>query len=64
MVVSTQAGVPMETTAARLNGGPWWFQLYWSRNLDLMVSFVRRAEVSGAAAIVLTLDTTLLGWRP
>ena len=27
-------------------------------------SFVRRAEAIGAGAIVLTVDTTLLGWRP
>lgn len=41
-----------------------WFQLYWSKDEELVRSFVRRAEACGAGAIVLTVDTTLLGWRP
>src|SRR6185312_7860339 len=43
---------------------PRWFQLYWSRSNDLVASFVKRAEACGCEAIVLTLDTTMLGWRP
>ena len=42
---------------------PRWFQLYWSRDDELVASFVARAERCGCEAIVLTLDTTLLGWR-
>ena len=45
-------------------GSPRWFQLYWSKDDALTASFVRRAEAIGAEAIVLTLDTTQLGWRP
>jgi lactate 2-monooxygenase len=67
-VVSSQASVPMEETAAAMDavrpGAPRLFQLYWSTDDDLVRSFVRRAEACGCAAIVLTLDTTLLGWRP
>ena len=67
-VFSSQASVPMEETAAAMDavrpGAPRWFQLYWSTDDDLVRSFVRRAEACGCAAIVLTLDTTLLGWRP
>jgi lactate 2-monooxygenase len=37
--------------------------LYWSKNRDLVASFVQRAEACGCSGIVLTLDTTLLGWR-
>jgi lactate 2-monooxygenase len=43
---------------------PKWFQLYWSSDDDFVRSLLRRAESSGCEAIVLTLDTTLLGWRP
>jgi lactate 2-monooxygenase len=64
MVMSTQASVPMEATAQALGGTPHWFQLYWSRNPDLVASFVSRAESVGSEAIVVTLDTSLLGWRP
>lgn len=61
MVISNQASTPME----RLTGvGDRWFQLYWSSSDDLVASLVGRAEASGCEAIVVTLDTHLLGWRP
>ena len=67
-IFSSQASVPMEETAAAMDavrpGAPRLFQLYWSTDDDLVRSFVRRAEACGCAAVVLTLDTTLLGWRP
>src|SRR5690606_27629855 len=64
MIFSNQASVPMEECAAAMGEAPRWFQLYWSRSNELVRSFVKRAENSGCSAIVLTLDTTLLGWRP
>jgi lactate 2-monooxygenase len=63
-VISTQASQPLETIAGALGDAPRWFQLYWSRERDLVASFVRRAEAAGCEAIVVTLDTHLLGWRP
>lgn len=63
-VLSSQASVPMEAVAAELGGSPHWFQLYWSSNDDLVASFVERAHATGAQAIVVTLDTHMLGWRP
>jgi lactate 2-monooxygenase len=64
MIFSSQASVPMERCAAAMGAAPRWFQLYWSRSDALVESFVRRAESCGCDAIVLTLDTTMLGWRP
>lgn len=64
MIFSSQASAPLERCAAAMRDRPRWFQLYWSTDDDLAASFVRRAEASGCQAIVLTLDTTLLGWRP
>lgn len=64
MIFSNQASVPMEDTSACFEQTPYWFQLYWSRSMDLVRSFVERAEKSGCAGIVVTLDTTMLGWRP
>lgn len=61
---SNQASVPMEACAAAMGAAPRWFQLYWSKSNDVVASFVRRAEACGCDAIVLTLDTTMLGWRP
>jgi lactate 2-monooxygenase len=63
MVFSSQASRPMEEVAAAMGDGPRWFQLYWSTVDELVASFVDRAERCGCEAIVITLDTTLLGWR-
>jgi lactate 2-monooxygenase len=63
MVFSSQASVPMEDCARALGDSPRWFQLYWSKSDELVESFVGRAEACGCEAIVVTLDTTLLGWR-
>jgi L-lactate dehydrogenase (cytochrome)/lactate 2-monooxygenase len=64
MVLSSQASQPMERVGAATGTAPHWFQLYWSNNDELAESFVRRAEASGARALVVTLDTHTLGWRP
>lgn len=64
MVFSNQASVAMEACAQAMGSAPRFFQLYWSRSDALVESFVRRAEACGCAGIVLTLDTTMLGWRP
>lgn len=63
-IFSNQASVPMETCARAMGDALRWFQLYWSRSNELVASFVKRAEACGCSAIVLTLDTTMLGWRP
>jgi isopentenyl diphosphate isomerase/L-lactate dehydrogenase-like FMN-dependent dehydrogenase len=43
---------------------PFWYQLYWSTDEALVDSMISRAESCGAGALVITLDTTILGWRP
>ena len=63
MIFSNQASRPMEECAAAMGDAPRWFQLYWSTSDDLVASFVARAEACGCEAIVVTLDTKMLGWR-
>jgi lactate 2-monooxygenase len=63
MVYSSQASVAMEEVTQVLGESPRWFQLYWSIRDELVESFVKRAEVCGCETIVVTLDTTILGWR-
>jgi L-lactate dehydrogenase (cytochrome)/lactate 2-monooxygenase len=53
----------MEETARTLGDSPRLFQLYWSSDEGVVRSFVERAEAIGSDAIVVTLDTHLLGWR-
>lgn len=62
-IFSNQASIPMEDVAKEMGDSTRWFQLYWSKSRDLVESFVRRAEACGCKAIVVTLDTTRLGWR-
>ena len=65
---SSQASVPMEACTQAMadvrSGAPRWFQLYWSTSDELAESFAQRAEACDCEALVLTLDTTLLGWHP
>jgi lactate 2-monooxygenase len=62
-IFSNQASKTMEDCAAAMGASPRWFQLYWSKSNDLVTSFIQRAEKCGCTALVVTLDTTLLGWR-
>ncbi|ASU78746.1 lactate 2-monooxygenase [Actinopolyspora erythraea] len=64
VMLSTQASWSMERVAEAAPQAPRWFQLYWSSDDDLVTSMVHRAERSGCEAIVVTLDTHVLGWRP
>ena len=63
MCFSTQASVSMENCAGAMGDGIRWYQLYWGNNNELVQSMVRRAEECGCRALVVTLDTTMLGWR-
>ena len=67
MLFSNQASRSMEDCTAAMQqvqaDAPRWFQLYWSKSDALVESLVARAEACGCEAIVVTLDTTLLGWR-
>ena len=71
-IFSNQGSAPMEEVAAEMDSvskaietpAPRWFQLYWSVDEDLVDSLLARAEAMGASAIAVTLDTTMLGWRP
>lgn len=62
-IFSNQASRQMESCAAVMGNSPRWFQLYWSKSNSLVQSFVERAEKCGCSSIVVTLDTTMLGWR-
>src|SRR5690606_28513513 len=61
-VLSTAASSTIEEVGAA--AGEWWYQLYWPADDELARSFVERAERAGAKALVVTVDTPSLGWRP
>lgn len=62
MVLSTAASYTMEEVAEA--AGPRWYQLYWPNDRELAVSFLQRAKAAGYRALVVTLDTFMLAWRP
>ena len=62
--LSTAASHSIEDVAAAAGGGPRWFQLYWPNDAELARSFIHRAEEAGYEALVVTLDTSMLAWRP
>lgn len=64
MIASTLTQDPMEDVAAAFGDTPGWFQLYPPNDRELTESLVHRAEAAGFSAIVITLDTLALGWRP
>jgi lactate 2-monooxygenase len=63
-VLSSAATSTIEAVADAMDDAPRWFQLYWINDREVAASFVRRAEASGYSAIVVTLDTPALAWRP
>jgi isopentenyl diphosphate isomerase/L-lactate dehydrogenase-like FMN-dependent dehydrogenase len=64
MIASTLSVDPMEDVAPLLGDTPGFFQLYTPADRDLAASLVARAEAAGFRAIIVTLDTQILGWRP
>jgi lactate 2-monooxygenase len=63
-VLSTVSSTTLEDVAAAAPDAPRWFQLYWPRDPELAESLVRRADKSGYRAVMVTVDTWALGWRP
>lgn len=63
LVVSTVSSHSMEQIAEVMGDAPRWYQLYWSTDREVSASMVRRAEAAGYSAIVLTVDTIMLGWK-
>jgi 4-hydroxymandelate oxidase len=62
-VLSTRSSRRIEDVAAAVSavGGTWWFQVYVLRDRELTAGLVRRAAAAGAAALVLTADTPVVG---
>jgi lactate 2-monooxygenase len=63
-VHSTAASHDFEAVAEANGSGSRWYQLYYPTDLDVCASFLERAKAGGYSTLVVTLDTTLLGWRP
>lgn len=64
IALSTVSSYRMEDVAAACGTAPHWYQLYWPKDRDVGASFLARAKAAGFSALLLTLDTFILAWRP
>ncbi|MEU1539403.1 lactate 2-monooxygenase [Actinacidiphila glaucinigra] len=63
-VLSSASSTPMEDVAEAMGDAERWFQLYWAKDPEVTRSFLGRAKAAGYTALLVTLDTPLLAWRP
>lgn len=63
MLVSQASSHAMEDIATESGNAPHWYQLYMVNDREVVASLVRRAEACGSRALVLTVDTAMVGWR-
>jgi len=63
-ILSTASSRSIEEVAEANGDGHRWFQLYWPRSNDITFSLLKRAKENGYKALVVTLDTMAMGWRP
>ncbi len=63
LIVSTASSLPLEAVAAASALPGLWFQLYALEDRDATAALVRRAAAAGYRALVLTVDTPVLGRR-
>lgn len=62
-IASTVSSYSLEGIAEANGNGARWFQLYFPNDIDIATSFVKRAEAAGYGAIVITVDTPVVGNR-
>lgn len=63
-IMSTASSRGIEAVAKANGDGHRWYQLYWPVSNDVTLSIISRAKKNGFSALVVTLDTMVLGWRP
>lgn len=64
LCASTLSNDPLEDVKRACGETPAFFQLYTPRDRDVAESLIARTETAGYAALVVTLDTWVTGWRP
>ena len=63
LILSSAASHSIEEVAEVMGDAARWFQLYWINDREVAASLVSRAEDAGFGAVVVTVDTPVLGWR-
>lgn len=65
-IMSTASSTSIEDVAKANGNGVRWYQLYWlvDEHNEITLSILSRAKKAGFSALVVTLVTYVLGWRP
>jgi lactate 2-monooxygenase len=63
-ILSTVSSAGLENVADAAGPAPRWFQLYFVADRAVVASLVDRAQAAGYSAIVVTVDTPVIGYRP
>ncbi|KAF8817057.1 oxidoreductase [Phlegmacium glaucopus] len=63
-ILSTASSRTIEEVAEASGDGHRWYQLYWPSSHDVILSLLKRAKENNYKALVVTLDTMSIGWRP
>ncbi|KAJ7599927.1 oxidoreductase [Mycena floridula] len=63
-ILSTASSRSIEEVAEANGDGHRWYQLYWPKTNEITLSVLRRAKANGYKALVVTLDTFAIGFRP
>ncbi|QKG83966.1 alpha-hydroxy-acid oxidizing protein [Kroppenstedtia pulmonis] len=62
-ITSTVSSHSLESIAQVLGTASRWFQIYWTQDEEVTFSMAQRAKASGYSALVITVDTPMLGYR-
>jgi len=63
-IMSTASSRSIEEVAEVNGASHRWYQLYWPYTDEITLSILRRIKANNFTALVVTLDTMTLGWRP
>lgn len=63
-IMSSAASSTIEEVGKANGDGLRWYQLYWPHDDEITISLLKRAKANGFKALVVTLDTWALAWRP
>ncbi|KAI1260096.1 FMN-dependent dehydrogenase [Xylariaceae sp. FL1019] len=63
-ILSTASTSSIPEVAAACGQQPRWLQLYWPMDDEITASILKTAQASGFTALVVTLDTATMAWRP
>lgn len=63
LILSSRSSTTIEEVAKANGKGTRWFQLYMMKNKEDNIILIKKAEINGYSALVLTVDAPIIGYR-